>query len=77
MIIFGVIVLLASVMTILIVFRRKQHPPERHTIMPDESMNTVTDGNGANAFGNALDHPDSRYVSLRFQLLLFLSSLVE
>ena len=64
MIIFGVIVLLAPVITILIICRRKQHPPERHTIMPDESMNTVTDGNGANAFGNALDHPDSRYYTV-------------
>ena len=64
MIIFGVIVLLTPVMTTLIVCRRKQHPPERHTIMPDESMNTVTDGNGANAFGNSLDHPDSRYYTV-------------
>ncbi len=61
MIIFGVIILITFVMTLLIVCRRKPRPPERHTIMPDESMDTVKDGNGANAVGNALDHPDSRY----------------
>ena len=64
MIIFGVIILLTFVMTLLIVCRRKPRPPERHTIMPDESMDTVKDCNGANAFENALDHPDSRYYAV-------------
>lgn len=64
MIIFGVIILLTFVMTLLIVCRRKPRPPERRIIMPDESMDTAKDGNGANAFGNALDHPDSRYYTV-------------
>lgn len=64
MIIFGVIVLLVYVMTILIVCRRKPRPPGRHTIVPDEGMNSVKDSDGAKAFRNALDHPDNRYYTI-------------
>ena len=35
--------------------------PAMHEIKPDTSMNTLDDEEGADAFMNSLDHPDSRY----------------
>ena len=35
--------------------------PARHTIPADERMGTTDDEDGADAFGNTLDHADSRY----------------
>ncbi|MCR5684157.1 MAG: C39 family peptidase [Lachnospiraceae bacterium] len=35
--------------------------PELHVITPDSSMGTLDDADGADAFGNSLDHADSRY----------------
>lgn len=35
--------------------------PELHTIPADESMGTLNDEDGADAFQNTLDHADSRY----------------
>ena len=35
--------------------------PELHTIPADNGMGTTEDENGADAYGNALDHADSRY----------------
>ena len=37
------------------------HLPALHTIVPDTGMDTLDDTNGADAFRNSLDHPDSRY----------------
>ena len=35
--------------------------PALHTIAPDSSLPTLDDDDGADAYANSLDHPDSRY----------------
>ena len=40
-------------------------PPALHTLVPDPSLDTLDDEDGADAFANSLDHPDSAYFVIR------------
>ena len=39
-------------------------PPEIHAIPYGEGLDTLDDGDGADAFANSLDHPDTRYYTI-------------